>query len=118
MAIEYLVLLSYGVATLFLMTLIGGIGVVTYLRRKPLERQQIAAASHPEALRQKLYMVQSPLDDVQTWNSQLSHLATTYIRQPTPRPTALPVRYQQTLLYADNMPNPQNEVETKPLVMP
>ena len=116
MAIEYLVILSYGVAILFLMTVIGGIGVVTYLRRMRLDRQEIAAASNPEALRLKLYMIHSPLDDIQTWSSKPTRPAAKNISQPTPIPTALPLRYQQTQLYRDNQPNPQNEVETKPIV--
>ena len=117
MAIEYLVILSYGVATLFLMNLISGIGIVTYLRRKRLERQEITATSHPEALRQKLYMVHSPLDEVQTWSSRATQVAAKVPSDTHSTPAVLPVRYQQTLLYADK-PNPQNEVETKPLVIP
>jgi hypothetical protein len=117
MRIEYLVILSYGYAILFLMTLISGIGAVTVLRRTRLDKQQIAA-SHPEALRQKLYMIYSPLDDVQTWSSKATQISARISGTTTASPTELPIRYQQTRLYRDNPPNPQNEVETKPLVIP
>jgi hypothetical protein len=117
MPIEYLVILSYGYAILFLMTLISGIGGVTYLRRTRLEKQEIAAASHPEALRQKLYMIYSPLDDVQTWSSKATQIAAKVSDAPL-KPTILPARYQQTLIYREQKNNPQNEVETKPLVIP
>jgi hypothetical protein len=117
MPIEYLIVSSYGFAILFLMTLISGIGGVTVLRRTRLAKQEIAAASHPEALRQKLYMIHSPLDDVQTWSSKATQIAAKVGDAPL-KPTVLPARYQQTLIYRENKSNPQNEVETKPIVIP
>jgi hypothetical protein len=117
MAIEYLVIISYGFATLYLMALIAGIGAVTVLRRTRLDKQQIAA-SNRAALRQKLYMIHSPLDDVQTWSSKATQISAKISGTTTSSPTELPIRYQQTRLYRDNPPNPQNEVETKPLVIP
>jgi hypothetical protein len=117
MPIEYLIILSYGYAILFLMTLISGIGAVIVLRRTRLDKLEVAAASNPEALRQKLYMIYSPLDDVQTWNSKATQIAAKVSDIPQTL-TALPMRYQQTLIYRENKSNPQNEVETKPLVIP
>jgi hypothetical protein len=118
MTIDYLILLSYGTAIIFLMILAAGISVVTFLRRIRLEKQQILATSHPQAIRQKLYMVHSPMDDIQRWNSAEKPKAlretATITQIPTETPTTVPVRYQQTLLYGDAISDPNNEIETKP----
>jgi hypothetical protein len=117
MLIEYLVILSYGTAIVFLMCLTAGISMVTVLRRLRLEKQQIHATSHPQAIRQKLYLVHSPMDDMQRWNTNAKPAAiretATITHIPTHPPT-VPVRYQQTLLYADSVSDPNNELETKP----
>ena len=119
MPIEYLALLSYATAICFMMSLTIGLAVVAILRRQHLDKQQVTVAlqSQPKKILQIVQQVPAALDNTQTWHGkqQFSTIreTATITQVPTELP-AVPLRYQQTLLYNDDTYNPCNDLETQP----
>ena len=117
MSIEYLTLLSYVIAICFMMSLTTSLAVVAILRRNQLNKQLVTVASQRKTMPLIMQQVQAALDNTQTWqvNQQLSSIReTATITQVPTEPPAVPVRYQQTLLYNDDTYNPCNDLETQP----
>lgn len=115
MPIEYLVILSYGTAFIFLTSLVVGIAMVAILRQMRL--QAIIAVSNSQIARQRLHQTIHTVNDVSTWtiNDKSPSLKdTATVSHAHLDPTKLPMQYQQTRLYADKSTDPQNDIETKP----
>jgi hypothetical protein len=115
--IEYLAILSYAIAICFMMSLTTGLAVVTFLRRSYLDKQQVKVASQPKTIHQIVQQVPTALDNTRTWHGKQQFdtiRETTTITQVPTQTSAVPVRYQQTLLYNDDTYNPCNDLETQP----
>lgn len=89
-----------------------GLSVGHRLRQLRLERQELGILPSPSknmGMKHLLAYIHSPLDEMQIWHSQKAQEKPERI----PGPTVLPMRYRQTLLFADDLgethPNPRTK---------
>jgi hypothetical protein len=101
---------SYTMILIFFWILFLGLSLGHRLRQVRIERQEtdvISSVNKNVTIKHLLAYVHSPLDEMQTWQSKhpVEHL---------PGQTVLPIRYRQTLLFADDLaethPNPVTKV--------
>ena len=113
MTVEYLVTFTYSAATLFLMVLVWGIGLVTAIRRSRIASMEITAAPKTPSKIIRHDAIYRPLDEWREWNT---------VRRDNPNriesTVVMPMRYQQPLFFGDPLTettkqNPAIETEAK-----
>ena len=102
----------YATSTIFLLSffwmLFMALSIVQRLRLARIERQEAGIrprSSHSATTKHFLVYVHSPLEEMQAWHSKIFDKP-----ERVPSPHVLPMRYHQTLLFADELadthPNP------------
>ena len=94
MSVEFLVTLTYSAATLFMMLLVWGIGLVTIIRRNRVASMEITTI--PQSSLVQTAATYRPLDEWREWNKER--------RDNTNRvesTVVMPMRYQQPLFFGD-----------------
>ena len=96
----------------FLVMVVGGLFAVGHLRVVRLDHQSqpYTHGLNPSTIRQNLQQVASPLDKLTPWYSPSpfetgTHPAVSVNTNHTPGPLILPLRPQESLLYADSIGN-------------
>jgi hypothetical protein len=94
MSIEFLVTFTYSAATLFMMLLVWGIGLVTVLRRNRFGNIDFTVRTRPQAISADFSY--RPLDEWREWN-KLRRDNTSRVESTV----VMPMRYQQPLFFGD-----------------
>jgi len=111
MTVEFLITFTYSAATLFMMFLFWGIGLVTAVRRNRIASMEITAAPQSKIIRHDA--IYRPLDEWREWNKarrdNTNRVESTIV---------MPMRYQQPLFFGDPLTdttkqNPAIETEAK-----
>ncbi len=107
-----LYMIFFSLISAFMAMVAGGLFAVGYLRvaRLGAQTQPYTYGLNPSTIRQNLQQVASPLDKLTPWYSPSpfetgTHPAVIVNANHTPGPLILPLRPQESLLYADSIGN-------------
>jgi hypothetical protein len=104
--------LFFALLSTFMISVVGGLFLVGQVRVTRLAQEgrsrHYASGLNPSAIRQNLQQVASPLDKLTPWYTPSpfdtgTHPAVSAAANHTPGPLILPLRPQESLLYADSI---------------